>query len=476
MRHQPSRTATILTLLALLCALVTATTPSVASAAPVHGAQVQQQRDQQREARRQSRLQAREARRAARSAQRAARKTEREELQAKRAAERAARSAGRSQASDTTTPGQPAPTEGAEGAPKVEGETHGGETPTTPTPTSPTTPARTTHGDCTLAASATPTQPNTGEAVTLSGTLSCPTAAEAGEQTVTVYAHERDAGAGAAILGTATTAADGTFQFHTAALTVTNTFTLQTPTARHPVRVVVPVGAAISLQGPQESGATLPMSAPREAGGPVRETFSGQIHPEQADRMVALFVRYATGEWRKLAYTRTDAEGRFSFTHRFTFAGDVSVKAGAHPHGTERIESIPLTYTVAQAQNPAVTIVLTSSLASPAPTPASPTSTSPTTPAPSSAPGAGGSATGSATISGVALDWANRTVTLLALGSDGRYTAVATVLTDATGAYSFTVDPKASTVYRVACGHHRSAPVRVKVSAPSSPSAVAPAS
>lgn len=319
MRHQPSRTAKLLTLLALLGALLVAATPTtpVAAAAPASGAaralareqrvHEREQRKQQREAERQSRRQAREARRAARATQRA---------------------------------------DGGEGATQDEGETHGGETQTPHA----STPRRT----CTVAATATPTPAATGEAVTLAGTLTCPTADEAGEQTVTVYAHERGSGAGSStIAGTATTAADGSFQFHTAALTVTSAFTLRTATARHPAHVLVPVDAGVSLVGPLDSGATLPIGAARQAGGPARETFTGAIHPEQANRMVALEVRYGDGEWRKVAYARTDAEGRFSFSHRFKAAGEVSVIAVARPLGTEQAESIPLTYTVAQAQTAA---------------------------------------------------------------------------------------------------------------------------
>jgi hypothetical protein len=373
-RHQSSRTAETLTLLAILCVLVGAMTTSVASATPA----AREQREQQREARRQSRLHEREARRAAREAQRTASKAQREDLKAQRTAERAARSDARSRASDTVTLGQPTQGEGAEGAGKVEGtskgegETQGGKTPASPTAAP--------HGTCTLSASATPTQASTGEAVTLAGTLSCPTTVDAGEQTVTVTAHERGSGTGASTnVGTASTANDGSFQIHTAALTVTTVFTLQTPAARHPFRVVVPVGAALSLQGPKESGATLPMSASREAGGPAPQIFTGTIHPEQANRMVALWVRYGTSEWRKVAYTRTNDEGRFSFTHKFNFAGDVSVMATAHPHGTAQAESVPLTYAIAPVT--ALTTVAPATV-TPAPvTPVTPVTPTPVTPA-----------------------------------------------------------------------------------------------
>jgi hypothetical protein len=294
-----------------------------------------------------------------------------------------------------------------------------------------------------------------GEAVVLSGTLSCPTAQDAGEQTITIYAHELGQGsASATVAGSATTAADGTFQFQTAPLSVRTTFLAQAVSARQHGRAVVLVAAQVTLAGPAPSGATLAMGAGRDTGGPAFQRFSGTIVPEQANRQVALKVRDAGGQWRTIAYTRTDATGHFSFLHQFKFAGEVSVKATARPHGAQRGESQTLTYSVAQAQNSKLTIQLATT-ASTTPPAQAPLSGALGTPAATAAP---------SLISGVASGSPGRTVTLLSRGQDGRYTAVASVQSDAAGAYSFTVDPTVTTIYKVVCRPQRSATVRVEVS------------
>ncbi len=111
-----------------------------------------------------------------------------------------------------------------------------------------------------------------------------------------------------------------------------------------------------------------------------------------------------------------------------------------------------LSYTILQAQNPALTIE-------------SNTTTPPATEPPTlGAPALAATPAGAAptTISGVAAKAANQTVTLLARSQAGRFAPVATVTADATGAYSFTVDPSQTTIYEVSAGRERSTQVRVQ--------------
>jgi hypothetical protein len=203
------------------------------------------------------------------------------------------------------------------------------------------------------------------------------------------------------------------------------------------------VTGAITLQGPSAT-APLAMSAARTSGGPTRTVFTGTVEPAEAGRQVALKVRYSGGESRTVAFTRTDAQGHFAFSHRFRFAGDVSVIATARPRGTVSAQSVALTYAIAQAQNPELTINDSVQQA-----PASP---------------AGPPVGQPVTISGVAAGQPNQTVTLLVRTSTGRFASSATTQTDATGAYSFTVAPTQTTVYAVKCARILSALVRREVS------------
>ncbi|HEY2719019.1 MAG TPA: hypothetical protein VGI52_05260, partial [Solirubrobacteraceae bacterium] len=153
--------------------------------------------------------------------------------------------------------------------------------------------------------------------------------------------------------------------------------------------------------------------------------------------------------WRTVAFTRTGSEGQFSFTHKFRFAGVVEIVAAAHARGTLHTQSQVLAYSIVQAQNPALTIA-----SAPAPVaPVAPLSVSDTP--------ASGTQT---TISGVATGAPHQTVTLLASTASGAFSAVATAETDDTGAYTFTVAPTQTTLYKVKCGKTRSTLVRVVVS------------
>jgi hypothetical protein len=375
----------------------------------------------------------RREKRAAHQAARATRKAEREERQATRAAERSERSATRADSTATPPPTE-TPAKGSEG--------------TTPEPEP--TPPVVAHHRCTISGEAGAQLLITGEAVTLTGKLTCPTTAEASEQTVTIYQREAAAGSPAfAVAGVATTDAGGSYEFHSAALKRRSTFIVRSATTAHGARVVVPVGTGLSLAGPAASGAALAMSAGKNAGGRARAVFSGVIQPEEAGRQIGLRVRYGDGEWRLVAYARTDAEGRFSFSHTFRFAGQVSVMAGARARGTTHAQSLPLTYSIVQAQNPSLTIQ-SSQLA--LATPAAPTTLDAV---PLGEPAA-------TTISGVASGAPHQTVTLLSR-ANGHLTAVATVQSDEAGAYSFTVEPAQTTIYEVECGKLRSTTVRVEV-------------
>jgi hypothetical protein len=411
--------------------------PATASASQAgratHAAQ-KQQRIQAREQRRNERATLRQERKAQKLQHKSARQAERTTREAEREARRATRAAERSQRTNASgdpsvTPPAPAP----EGKP--EASTNGAE--------GQSAPAR---GDCAVSAEASEQQVVAGETVTISGKLTCATG-DAGEQELTVTQHQTAAGAPSSDLPvTTTTASDGSYQLQSAPINGRTVFLVRSTGARHAARVIVLATGSVSLQGPAANEAALPMGAGRAAGGPARASFSGVLLPMEAGRQVALKVRYGGGEWRTVAFARTDADGAFSFTHRFRYAGEVDVMAVARPRGTQRAQSPALNYTIVQAQNPALTIQ--SSTTPPAPTEGSAT------------PLAAGQPT---TISGVASGAPHQTVTLLARGASGHFAPVASAQTDDAGAYTFTVDPSETTVYEVASGRSRSTALRVEV-------------
>lgn len=417
---------TVLTL--SLCAVATAPAASAGQlpAQVAHAAQ-SPQRAQARAERKLLREARRQQRRAARQERRSARRAEHEARQATRASRRAERAAG----SDTEEPTQNEVTSREEHgeAPKTEaGAPRSGVG----------------HGPCTLSAQASSAEVTAGATVTISGKLTCPSTIEAGGQEVIVS--QRGAVAttsGLSVAGTAITQADGSYEVQSAQLQGRSVFIARSPGAQREARVLVTVGGALSLQGPAVSGASLPMGAGKSVG-PAKQTFTGTVAPAEAGRQVALAVRYGSGEWRTVAFARTDEQGNFTFSHRFRFAGEVSVMASARPRGELLTRSTALAYTIVQAQNPAVTIALAAAQAP-------------------LAPAAGLASAESVTIAGVAAGCAQHLVTLLSRSPAGGFSAVASTQADATGAYSFTLAPTVTSVYAVKCGRSRSTLVRREV-------------
>jgi hypothetical protein len=279
-------------------------------------------------------------------------------------------------------------------------------------------------GKCHLSIEASSTWITAGEAVSLSGTLTCPSGRSAAGEAVTVYERERGAGSALVEVGTARTEADGSYQL------TPPTFDTDTSFSVHAERSLgahtqVKVAPKVTLAGPAP-GAQLSTRGDR-ASGATRNTFTftGTVSPAPAGGRVALQREYdASGEqWRTIALATIGPEGQYSITHSFTSPGEVSVRVVAHPRGPSlAAASEPLSYDIAQAQNPQLTIEAS----------ADPIS-----------------AGRSLTITGVAAGAASQTVTLLARTRGEGFVAVARSTTDAGGAYSFTTSPLQSTFYRV---------------------------
>jgi len=263
-----------------------------------------------------------------------------------------------------------------------------------------------------------------GEPATLSGTLVCGDAASEAGVPVTIFQRTREPGGASALseVGTATTAADGTFQFTSAALAANSVFVVRAALA-HQARAAVKVGPLVTIGGPP-AGATLFTRG--NAGGHNRLTFTGTVTPHQEGATVALQREYVTSreQWHTVKIGHVDAQGLYSLTHTFRMPGPVNVRVVVHPLGFSRTTaSEVLSYTVAQTQNPRLTIE---------------TSADPVT------------AGTAITISGIAAGAPGTSVALLARTPGQPYTVLAHVAANAGGAYSFTVTPTQSTFYMAA--------------------------
>jgi hypothetical protein len=300
----------------------------------------------------------------------------------------------------------------------------------TPSEAAPSTRAAGHHGSCQVSLEASSSRVIAGATVTLSGKLQCASAADLASQPLSVF--QRGHASGMSQVATASSEADGSFQVADLTVTANTTFIARAP-GGHRARVTVKVAPLITLSGP--TGAQL---ATRTGAAPGarhnRFTFTGTVTPVAAGERVTLQREYgATDEqWHPIAFTHVQEDGSFSISHGFRTPGEVSVRVVIHPKGEIAGSSEPLTYMVAQAQNPQLTIASSAD------------------PISSGQP---------VKITGVALGASVHSVKLLARTPGHPFATVAEVATGEGGAYEFTVSPAQSTTYRVSSATALSTPL-----------------
>jgi hypothetical protein len=277
-------------------------------------------------------------------------------------------------------------------------------------------------GKCRVSLEASADVVSAGETVTLLGRVSCPdTTVGAGEQ-ITIYQRDGAPHAAMAQLAIATSSEDGSYQLTTPPLTSKSVFVAHSALGGH-ARVTIGVTPTVTLSGPLATGAQLATRGGRTHGS-NRFTFSGTVSPAAAGGHVALQSEYlGSGErWHTIGLARFDSDGRFSISRGFRVPGEVEVRVLSHVRGQLVTASEPLTYDIAQAQNPQLTIQA------------------------SADPILSGQ---SLRITGIAAAAAGQPLTLLARTRAGSFATVATGTSEAGGAYSFTVAPLESTTYQV---------------------------
>jgi hypothetical protein len=167
-------------------------------------------------------------------------------------------------------------------------------------------------------------------------------------------------------------------------------------------------------------------------------TFAGSVSPEQAGAVVVLQRESSnvSGNWFRIGVGEVGADGSYAIAHSFR-PGAITVRVLVRPRRLLPGVSEPLSFELAQRQNPRLTIE------------ASPASLS----------------YGQAlTLSGTAAGAPHEPVTLLARTRRGRFSAVATAATDAGGKYTFAAgSPAQNTWYRVARRHTSSMTLLVRV-------------
>lgn len=305
------------------------------------------------------------------------------------------------------------------------------------------------HGSCQISLEASAPRVSAGSSLTLSGKLQCAAAADLAAQPVLVLQRER--AAGMSEVATASTAADGSFQVSDLTITANTIFIARAPGGQR-ARVAVKLAPLVTLSGP--TGAQLATRSGVGAPGARhnRFTFTGTVTPAAGGERVTLQRQYGASDeqWHPIAFARVDDNGTFSISHGFRTPGEVSVRVVVHPKGEIAGASEPLTYMVAQAQNPQLTIA------------------SSVDPVSSGQP---------VKITGVALGAPGQALKLLARTPGHPFAPIAETSTDEDGAYEFSVSPLQSTTYRVSSATTLSTPlfegVKYDLTLSAAPSSVA---
>lgn len=276
------------------------------------------------------------------------------------------------------------------------------------------------NGRCAISMTVAPRQIVAGEPIVVFGQLRCANQADAAGREVVLYHHLAGIG-GFGIVQSVTTDANGFYSIAPAdgVVETNRSFYVRSLGARSATKQVR-VAAQVTLTGPTE-GQLL-------TGFPNRVTFTGTVSPADAGAIVILQRQNAStgNDWHRIDRGVVDGSGKFTIVHRFIVPGDANIRALVR----SRRRNVPsasnvLSYSISQAQNPALTIQA------------------------SVDPIAFGE---SVTISGKYPAGPNQPVTLLARGRHQHgFARIAQVTTDGAGEYSFPAQtPVNNTFYRVA--------------------------
>jgi hypothetical protein len=295
--------------------------------------------------------------------------------------------------------------------------------------------------NCRVTIASSAPQVTAGEAVTISGDVSCPSGAEPAAQRLALAQGGQGSGTGSARRFAApqsiSVAPDGSYTLPPQTLTQNTVFKVRL--GRHGAHVAVKVSPLVTL-----SVSPLPTPSTRANGAArltprSRASFTGTVTPAGGSGRVALQVQYpADGEaWRTIAFAQIQPDGSYSLAHGFKIGGEAGVRVIAHLRGTNALGvSEVVAYSIPQAQNPLLTLNA------------------------SADPITYGQ---SVTLSGVAAGTPGQSVTLSERLADGSSATVGTAVADESGAYSFEVSPPHNTTYSVSDASTHSTPLFVGV-------------
>jgi hypothetical protein len=279
-------------------------------------------------------------------------------------------------------------------------------------------------GSCRINIAVAPRAITSGESVTVSGRLACPSGAAG--QPVTVW--EQTSGKSSfSVAGSTTTEVDGSYKLPPMSLIHNTLFYARSGGVISATRTAR-VAAQVTLTSAPADGAELfTGSGSVHSHASAKVTFSGQVSPADKGSVVALQreASTATEEWKRIGGSTVNGEGKFTITHTFVVPGAASIRVVVRPgHRNVAGASETRSYEISQAQNPALTIETTAD------------------PVIFGQP---------VTISGTVAGPPTQPVTLMAEARGGSFAAVASGTTKG-GHYAFPETPLVNTFYKVTSG------------------------
>jgi hypothetical protein len=187
---------------------------------------------------------------------------------------------------------------------------------------------------CELSLQATASAVAPASPLTLTGTLSCSEGASVAGQTVTLYQRAAHT-PGFDTLATATTEAEGSFQFALSGAEINSVFYVRCDGAKSVRTHVEAGGPQVIIEDPSSSTPLFVgpnMAAGNETGSDNTVTFTGTVTPAYPGAKVTLQREYRPGRWHRIGTGEVDEEGRFSITHAFRRPGEADIRVVAHFH------------------------------------------------------------------------------------------------------------------------------------------------
>lgn len=291
-------------------------------------------------------------------------------------------------------------------------------------------------GSCALQIEPNPIHVSAGEAVTVTGSLSCGSMLAPGEELVTIYLHSAGT-PGFESVGTVAAEAGGSFHFTTEGLD-TDSVIYASSLGSRSGRAHITVSPLVSVSGPP-NGAQLVTAGQRSAsGGSTRAVvrLTGVVTPTAAGAAVFLERAFGNEHWLTVSRGEVGAGGSYSVSHSFGIPGDARVRVLVRDHGHVAV-SETLTYVITRPQRRALTIQAS---------------------AHSLTYGEG------LTLSGVLAGGGGVALELLASSASSGFIPVASTVSEEDGSYTFpTQSPQRDTSYRVVGEHKSSAVLLVAV-------------